>query len=81
MSIFLPYSVRKWHTTYDLVKHLVPILNHLTENEYAVDDSFSIASEVGKFNSNKLMARLNDESLFTNIFSEETTENTINIYF
>ena len=66
---------------YDLAKYLVPTLNPLTEKDYAVHDSFSIASEVGKFNSNKSMARLNVESLFTNIPLEETMENIINDLF
>ena len=43
-----------------LAKFFVPILNPLSENEYTVHDSFSFESEISKFNSNNLMASLDD---------------------
>ena len=67
--------------THDLAKFLVPILKPLTENEYTVHDSFSFASEVSKYNSKKLMASLDVESLLTNIPLEETIDNIINNLF
>ena len=67
--------------TYDLVKFLIPILEPLTENEYTVYDSFSFASEVGKFNSKNLMASLDVQSLFTNIPLEDTIDNIVNDLF
>ena len=63
--------------TYDIAKFLVPISKPLTENEYTVHDSFSLANEVMKFNSKNLMANLHVESLFTSILLEETIDNTI----
>ena len=42
---------------------------------YAVHDLFCIATEFGKFNSSKLMARLDAENLFENIPLEESMEN------
>ena len=67
--------------TYDLAKFLVLILKPLIENEYTVHDSFSLASEVSKFNAKNLMVSLDVESLFTNIPLEETIDNIINDLF
>ena len=59
----------------------MPILKPLTENEFTVHDSFSFAKEVAKFDSRKLMASLDVESLFTNIPLDETINNIIEDLF
>ena len=53
--------------TYKLAKVLVPILSFLTQNEFVVKDSFSLADEISTQNSDLYMASLDVNALFTNI--------------
>ena len=59
----------------------MPILSPLAINEYTVKDSFAFAKEIAKTDYNYVMASLDVESLFTNIFLEETIENCVNDLF
>ena len=81
VHLFRPILSAIGTPTYDLAKLLVPILKHLTENEYTVHDSFSFTSEVSKINSKNSMASLDVDSLFTNISLEETIDKIINDLF
>ena len=54
---------------------MVPILSTLTVNYVTVKDSFSFAKEVVNFHHSLSMARLDVESLFTNIPVDETSKN------
>ena len=67
--------------TCKLAKVFVPLLAHLTSNEYTIKDSFSFAEELLSFDSNLVMARFDVESLFTNIPSKETIDLCVNILF
>ena len=60
--------------TYKLAKYLVPILEPLTNNKYAVKDSFNFATEIVEQDSSNFMGSLDIDSLFTNIPLEETIE-------
>ena len=60
--------------TYKLAKFLVPILEPLTTNEYAIKDSFTFAEELQSFDSKLVMASFNIGSLFTNIPLQETID-------
>ena len=60
--------------TYQLVKHLLPFLTPLTQNEYTVTDSFHFAEEICKQDPNLYMASLDVDSLFTNIPPDETID-------
>ena len=55
-------------------KFLVPILEPLTTNEYAIKDSFTFAEELQSFDSKLLMASFDVESLFTNTPLQETID-------
>ena len=59
--------------TYKLPKFLVPMLEPLTTNENAIKDSFTFA-ELQSFNSKRVMASFDIESLFTNIPLQETID-------
>ena len=58
--------------TYKLAKVLVPIRSFLTQNEFVVKDSFSLADEISTQNSDLYMASLDVNALFTNILLNET---------
>ena len=60
--------------TYQLVKHLLPFLTPLNQNEYTVTDSFHFAEEICKQDPNLYMASLDVDSLFTNIPLDETID-------
>ena len=60
--------------TYQLLKHLLPFLMPLTQNEYTVTDSFHFAEEICKQDPNLYMASLDVDSLFTNIPPDETID-------
>ena len=53
--------------TYKLVKLLVPILPDITQNEFAVQEFFTITDEILTQDSDLDMTSLDVESLFTNI--------------
>ena len=60
---------------YNLAQFLTPILERLTHNQFIVKDSFSFAKEIAKYDSSLFMARLDAESLFTNIPLKEAMNN------
>ena len=68
------HLIFNWNLWLWLGKILSPHLEHLTQNEYSVKDSFSFADEISKFdNANGLvMASFDIQSLFTNIPLDET---------
>ena len=55
---------------YELAKFLVSLSKPLNGNKYTVHDSFSLASEVSKFNSNNLMTGLDIEETIDNIIND-----------
>ena len=62
---------------YNLIKLLIPILEPLTRNEFAIKDSFSFAKEITTYDSSLYMASLDVESLFTNIPLNEIINNCV----
>ena len=58
--------------SYNIAKHLVPILEPITTNQFTIKNSFGFAKEVIEQDSGLFMASLDVESLFTNIPLEET---------
>ena len=58
--------------SYNIVKHLVPILEPITTNQFTIKNSFEFAKQIIKQNSGLFMASLDVESLFTNIPLKET---------
>ena len=58
--------------SYNIAKHLVPILEPITTNQFTIKNSFEFAKEVIEQDSGLFMASLGVESLFTNIPLEET---------
>ena len=57
--------------SYNIVKHLVPILEPITTNQSTIKNSFKFAKEVIEQDSGLFMASLDVESLFINIPLEE----------
>ena len=62
---------------YNLAKFLIPILEPFTHNEFTIKDSFSFAKEIMTYDSSLYMAKLDVESLFTNIPVNETINNCV----
>ena len=62
---------------YYLAKFLIPTLEPLSHNEFAVKDPFSFAKEITKYDSSLLMASLHVELIFTNIPLKETINNCV----
>ena len=58
--------------SYNLAKFLVPVLSHVTEDEFTVHDSFLFSKEIIGSNSDGFKASVDVENLFTNILLEET---------
>ena len=58
--------------SYNIAKHLVPILEPITANKFTIKNSFEFAKEVIEQDSGLYMASLDVESLFTKILLEET---------
>ena len=58
--------------TYKLSKYLVPILESLITNKYAVKDSFNFATEIIDQDSTNFMGRLYIDSLFTSMPVDKT---------
>ena len=67
--------------TYKLAKFLVSILKPLTTNEFTVKDSFHFAEEIVDQQHDLFMGSLDVDSLFTNIYLEETIESCTNELF
>ena len=66
---------------YNLVTFLVPILNHLTKTKNTVKDSFQFAEEICEQDRTLYMSSLDVDSLFTNIFLDETIDICVNQLF
>ena len=66
---------------YKLAKCLVPLLSHLTTNNYSVKNSFEFASFITKQNSNQFLVSCDVESLFTNVPTQETIDIILNKLF
>ena len=58
--------------SYNIVKHLVQILEPITTNKFTIKNSFEFAKEVDEQDSGLFVASLDMESLFSNIPLEET---------
>ena len=58
--------------SYDIAKHLVPLLEPITTNKFTIKNSFEFAKEFIEKNSGLFKVSLDVESLFTNIPLEET---------
>ena len=69
---FRPILSANGTPTYKLTKFLLPYLTPLTQNEYAVTDSFPFAEKIGEQDPHLYMASLDVDSLFTNIAHDET---------
>ena len=67
--------------SYNIAKHLVPILEPITTNKFTIKNSFEFAKEVIEQNSGLFMASLDVESLFTNIPLKETINISFDILF
>ena len=58
--------------SYNIAKHLVPILEPITTNKVTIKNRFEFAKEVIEQDSGLFMASFDVESLFTNILLKET---------
>ena len=58
--------------SYNIAKHLVPILEPITINKFTIKNSFELAKEAVEQDSGLLMISLDVESLFTKTPLEET---------
>ena len=67
--------------TYKWAKFFVPLLRHLTSNEFTLKDSFEFAKIICEQDTGLLMASLDVDSLFTNVPLEETINICINELF
>ena len=78
---FRPISLALQTPTFNLAKFLVPILSHLTKNEYTVKDPFQFSEEICEQDPTLSMGSLDVDSLFTNIPLDETTDICVNKLF
>ena len=53
--------------SYDIAKHLVPVLEPITTNKFTIKNSFKFAEEVNKQDSGLFMSILDMGFLFSNI--------------
>ena len=67
--------------SYDIAKHLVPLLEPITTNKFTIKNSFEFAKEFIEKNSGLFKVSLDVESLFTNIPLEETINNSYDTLF
>ena len=77
--IFASYNT----PTYKLAKFLVPHLNHLTINEYTLDNSYKFTEEIAKVRNvqNLIMVSFDITNLFTNIPLSETIDICLKLLF
>ena len=59
-------------SSYNIAKHLVPILQPITTNTFTIKNSFEFSKEVIEQDFGLFMASLDEGSFFTNIPLEET---------
>ena len=80
LAFFMDFlkSTKLWLIT---LPNFGQILSPLTVNDYTTKDSFSFAKEVFNFDHSLFMARLDVESLFTNIPIDETIKNAVDDLF
>ena len=62
------------NSTYKVAKFLVPLLSHITQNEFTVKDSFAFVDEILTQNRDFYMASLDGDALFTNIPLDKTID-------
>ena len=67
--------------TYKWAKCFIPLLQHLTSNEFTLKDSFEFAKTICEQDADLFMASLNVDSLFTNVSLEETINICVNELF
>ena len=67
--------------TYKWTKFFVPLLRHLTSNQFTLKDSFEFAKIVCEQDAGLFMASLDVDSLFTNVPLEETIHICVNELF
>ena len=67
--------------TYKWAKFFVPLLRHLTSNEFTLKDSFEFAKRICQQDAGLFMASLDVEFLFTNVPLEETINICVNELF
>ena len=67
--------------TYNLAKFLIPILNLSTENGHTVKDSFQFGEDTCQQDPTSSIGSLGVDSLFTNIFLDETIDISVNQLF
>ena len=67
--------------TYKWTKFFVPLLRHLTSNQFTLKDSFEFAKIICKQDTGLFMASLNVDSLFTNVPLGETIHICVNELF
>ena len=72
VAIFRPILSAIKTPSYNIPKHLVPILEPITTNKFTIKNSFELAKKVIEQDSGLFMASLDVEFLFTNIPLEET---------
>ena len=67
--------------TYKWARFFVPLLRHLTSNQFSWNDSFEFAKIICKQDTGLFMASLNVDSLFTNVPLGETIHICVNELF
>ena len=67
--------------TYKWAKFFVPLLRHLTSNQFTLKDSFEFAKIICEQDAGLFMASLDVDSLFTNVPLEETINICVNELF
>ena len=67
--------------TYKWARFFVPLLRHLTSNQFTWNDSFEFAKIICKQDTGLFMASLNVDSLFTNVPLGETIHICVNELF
>ena len=67
--------------TYKWAKFFVPLLRHLTSNQFTLKDSFEFAKIICEQDAGLFMASLDVDSLFTNVPLEETIHICVNELF
>ena len=71
-SPFRPILSEIKTSSYNLAKLLVSLIEPITKKHFTVINNFAFSNEICKQNSEYYIARLDVESLFTSIQSEET---------
>ena len=67
--------------TYNWAKCFVPLLRHITSNQFTLKDSFEVAKIISEQDAGLFMASLDVESLFTNLPLEEIINICVNELF